>query len=132
MDSSIIEPNDSIPSVMKIDIPSFSSREFIDLIVNKFSALTNPVFQTDDYVVMNLPFGRAVYSILNNGLTIALMDFTPSAPALETEFKGTDKEIPYKISFCLKGLYSVDYQDKNLMETVNAGECLINAPLYGS
>ncbi|MFC2104332.1 helix-turn-helix domain-containing protein [Bacteroidota bacterium] len=117
---------------MNISIHSFLGKHLISTLVDSLKKDFSPTIESEDYLTYDFPFGKIKCSSLNSGLTIGLADLDENAPPLSIEFSGNDTEIPYKIGFCHKGKYHIDYQSENMSDIIVEGSNLIITPRNGS
>lgn len=120
---------------MKLSVQSYHGNQFISEVAEYLRSdeeNMNSMFESDGFIAFNLTYGKVICSSLNSGLTICIAELSENAPQIEFEFNGNDKDIPYKIGFCDKGSYRVEYHSENFSETIVEGSNLIITPRNNS
>src|SRR5512145_725716 len=114
--------------MIQIKINSFEGNKLIktlsDYVADKFSIAQ----YSDDFLSYEFPFGKIKFSILNSGLAIGLVDMNSNYPGLLIHFHGTNSTVPYKIGFCQKGSFQLDYRNENFTKSIHGGTNFIITP----
>jgi AraC-like DNA-binding protein len=114
--------------MIQIEITSFEGNKLIKTISEYIAKNFSIAQHADDFISFELPFGKIKFSTLNSGLSIGLVDMNANFPGLLINFHGTNSRVPYKIGFCQKGNFQLNYRNENFTKSIQGGTNFIITP----